>query len=57
MTKWLDRLFPASSRPGSGIRTPDPEDGIPEEWEEEGYEDEDDWLDETLLEEEEEENG
>ena len=30
-------------------------DGFPEEWEEEGYEDEEDWLDEILLEEEDEE--
>ena len=30
-------------------------DDFPEEWEEEGYEDEDDWLDEILLEEEDEE--
>ena len=47
MLKRFDKLSqPADSR-----------DDLPEEWEEEGYEDEDDWLDEILAEEEEEEQG
>ena len=48
MLKRMEKLFPGS--PASGSR-----DDFPEEWEEEGYEDEDDWLDEILAEEEEDE--